>query len=401
VVPAALGCGADERSIPDAGGQPDASPAPLDPVLGDAVVLVPSDALPPEVEPQAANNNLDVIRHAGRVFLVFRTAPSHFASDQTELYVVSREDPGDWRFEGRFHRGTDLREPRFLAIDDRLLLYFAVLGSDSLAFEPQGMMVTEYRAAGDWSEPEWAYQPGFIPWRVKTIDGVAYMTAYEGGENIYESDREPILVHWLTSRDGLTWEPVVSGQPVVLEGGSSETDFVFLDDGSLLAVSRNEAGDELGWGMKICRAQAEELGHWECVGDPRKYDSPLLFRHGGRVFLIGRRNLTDDGRYDLGLDDLPPEMATQRYQMAYWVSAKRCALWEVDPESLEVRFLLDLPTRGDTCFPALLPTGPDSYLVYDYTSPTDGPDVSWVQGQNGPTQIYRVPLEFVPGDGER
>src|SRR5215471_2315342 len=42
--------------------------------------VVPSDGLPPEVVAQQANNNLDVVRHSdGRVYLAWRTAPSHFA----------------------------------------------------------------------------------------------------------------------------------------------------------------------------------------------------------------------------------------------------------------------------------------------------------------------------------
>ncbi len=58
------------------------------------------------------------------------------------------------------------------------------------------------------------------------------MIGYEGGENIYQPDGEPIRVKWLKSRDGLAWEPVVPGQPTVQVGGGSETDFVFQDDGS-------------------------------------------------------------------------------------------------------------------------------------------------------------------------
>ena len=35
---------------------------------------------------------------------------------------------------------------------------------------------------------------------------------------------------------------MVDGQPVVDEGGGSETDFAILDDGGLVAVERDEAG---------------------------------------------------------------------------------------------------------------------------------------------------------------
>jgi hypothetical protein len=203
-------------------------------------------------------------------------------------------------------------------------------------------------------------------------------------------------VHFLTSQNGLDWEPVVDGQPVVLTGGSSETDFAFLDDGSLIAVSRNELGDDLGFGSKICRAPADALGDWECVGDPRKYDSPLVFQVGSEVYLIGRRNVTETGNYDLGYDDMTHQQQISQYQFAYWREPKRCALWRVDPETLTVSFVLDLPSRGDTCFPSLLWSDDGSAWVYNYTSPLDGADLDWNRGQLGDTDIYRIQLDFTP-----
>lgn len=368
------------------------TPAP--PVLSATEKVVPSDGLPAAVDLQPANNNLDVTRHDGRVFLAFRTAPSHFASDQATLYVVSSADQAQWDLETSIHRGADLREPRLLSWNGKLFLYFAVLGTNPLDFQPQGMMVTEYRGPGDWSEPEFFYEEGFIPWRAKVIDDVPYLLTYVGGENIYDVDPEPMEVHWLTTADGYEWEPVVPGQPVVITGGSSETDFVFLDDGSLMAVSRNEMGDERGFGTNICRAAADDLGDWECVNDPRKYDSPLVFRHGEEVYLIGRRNLNGTGDYDLGYDDLSPALQHLLYELDYWIAPKRTALWRVDPESLSVEFVLDFPSRGDTCFPGLLQDSAAEFWVYNYSSPLWGPDTIWLLGQLSPTYIFRTRMVF-------
>jgi len=220
------------------------------------------------------------------------------------------------------------------------------------------------------------------------------MLAYVGGESIYDPNPEPMDVHWLTTIDGYNWTPVIPGQPVVLVGGSSETDFVFLDDGSLVAVSRVEQVDPLGWGSKICRAEADNLGQWNCVIDPRKYDSPLMFRHGSNVYLIGRRNLNGTGYYDLDYDQYPAGIQSLLYEFLYWIHPKRCSLWQVDPETLQVEFVLDLPSRGDTCFPGLLALDDHSYEVYNYTSPLDGPDIYWLKGQLGPTSIYRLTLTF-------
>jgi len=392
-------CGDDDDASPadddddnDTTDDDDTTPAP--PTLSEPVIVVPSDGLPAGVELQNANNNLDVVAHDDRIFLAFRTAPSHFAGRRATLYVVSTADQETWEFEATFHLEKDLREPRLLSWNGRLFLYFAVLGSNPLNFEPGVMMFSERTAPGEWTEPEEFYEEGFIAWRTKTINGTPYMLAYVGGEGIYDVDPEPMRVHWLTTSDGANWEPVVPAQPVVLEGGCSETDFVFLDDGTLIAVCRNEMGDESGWGAKICRAEAETLGDWQCVGDTRKYDSPLMFRHGDEVYLIGRRNLNDSGDYDLGFDDLNTTLQHLLYELDYWIHPKRTSLWHVDPQTLEVEFVLDLPSRGDTCFPGLIELDADRFLVYNYTSPLDGPDTIWVLGQLGPTQILRQEISF-------
>ena len=76
------------------------------PAFSEPVVVAPSATLPPEVVSQTAHNNLDVVMHEDRLFLALRTAPSHFASADTHLYVVSTADQATWRFEGdnRPHR---------------------------------------------------------------------------------------------------------------------------------------------------------------------------------------------------------------------------------------------------------------------------------------------------------
>lgn len=358
--------------------------------VADLRQVVPGPGLPSEVAPQPANNNLDLASFAGRTWLAFRTAPDHFASTEAEIHVVSTTDEQSWRYEASWAMGTDLREPRLLVWDGRLFLYFAVLGEDPLAFEPQGMMGTERAEDGSWSTPDWFYGEGFIPWRARVVAGVPYLVTYVGGENIYEADGEPIEVHWLTTEDGLSWEPVVPGQPVMLTGGGSETDFALTPEGALVAVVRNEAGDaESGWGSKICRAEPATLGTWNCVSDPRKFDSPFVFAHGGAIYLLARRNVTESGNYDLFLRDLDPATQTLTYETDYWVHPKRCSLWQVDAESLAVTFLLDLPSRGDTCFPAALPLDGDDWLVYNYSNDVEGPDLSWVEGQHQPTAIYR------------
>ncbi|MCA9541440.1 MAG: hypothetical protein KC620_21230, partial [Myxococcales bacterium] len=352
------------------------------PTISEAIQVVPAEGLPPQIISQNAHNNLDLVLHDGRLFFVFRTAPSHFASDQTVLYVMSTTDQQTWRYEGAFHEGTDLREPRFLSIGGRLFLFYARLGDDPLAFEPGGARRVEYRGPDDWTPPEPVFDAGFIPWRFQHDGDRALLIGYRGGENIYAGD-DPIDVEWLQSRDGLDWQPVAPGHPVVLHGGVSETAFALLPDGGVVAVGRNEAGDERGFGARICRASADALGDWTCRDEPRKFDSPVAFRQGDAVWLIGRRNVTETGAYDLGGEGTIIQRRL-RNLADYWVHPKRCALWRVDPEALTVTHVLDLPSAGDTCFASVLPLDADQWLVYDYSSPETQPDLAWMDGQNGP-----------------
>src|SRR5204862_3525958 len=108
-----------------------ASEAP--PKVGPPITVVPSSGLPPQVVDNRSNNNVHVIRHDGRIYMVFRTAKWHIASDDAALYVVSSRDQRSWRFEGGFRYGRDLREARLLWWHGHLYLYFALLGANPAA----------------------------------------------------------------------------------------------------------------------------------------------------------------------------------------------------------------------------------------------------------------------------
>ena len=175
-------------------------------------------------------------------------------------------------------------------------------------------------------------------------------------------------------------------------GGVSETAFTFLQNGDVVTVGRNEAGDEGGFGSRICHAPSSDLDDWRCQNDPKKYDSPLLFRHGERVYLIGRRNMNETGHYAEPSDETDPVVQRIANLAAYWTIPKRCALWRVKPDTLTVEWVLDFPTSGDTCFASVVPDGDKQFIVYDYRSVTDDHGIDWVTGQLGPTEIYRVIL---------
>jgi len=375
----------------------DVAPLPADPTSVELRQVVPGPGLPAEISPQNSNNNLDVVRHDGKVYLTGRTAPNHFAGPETRLWVASSADEQAWQFETQAAMGTDLREPRLLAFGGKLRWYFAQLGSDPNQFQPKGAFVSERTPAGSWTGPQPFYLPTFIPWRFAVHGGKAWLSGYTDGDNVYKSDPGPIAVHLLTSSDGQAWQPALGSDPVVLKGGVSETAFAVLADGTVVAVGRNEAGETgFGFGSKVCKASPDQ--GLQCKADPRKYDSPLLFVHAGQVWLIGRRTLNPDGStadYDLGAKTGTPAEHYVQYQLVNWTKRKRCALWKVDPAALVVYWQLDLPSRGDTCFASIVSTGADRYAVYNYSSPLDATaDPPWFEGQMGETRLYRSLLVF-------
>jgi hypothetical protein len=385
--------GADAPAVPS----PRAEPGRHDVRVIDTRRVVPGPGLPPEAAALTSNNNVDVVRHAdGRVYLAWRTAPDHYASDKVSIHVVSSTDEQTWRFEATLTAGSDLREPRFLPLGAELFLYVAKLGTDPLKFEPRGMAYTRRAADGTWSALADVYKPGIIPWRAKIERGTPYLVAYLGGEHIYKFDRVPLELELLTTASGVDFVGVDPQKPVVLRGGGSEADFTLGDDGALFAVQRNEAGDATGFGSKVCRAPPGRLAEWTCKHDPKKYDSPLMFWHDGEAYLVARRNVTETGSYDLGRSDVPDDGKALAYQLDYRGKPKRCAIWRYVQGEDRVAFLADLPSRGDTCFPAIIRAPePGKFVIYNYSSDVDGPDLPWVDGQARPTFIYRHVVELV------
>ena len=366
------------------------------PALTPAVTVVPSDGLPPEVVDNRSNNNVHVISHAGRLYMVFRTAKWHIASEDAKLYVVSSRDQIRWRFEGAFEYGRDLREARLLSWHGHLYLYFALLGANPAQFEPGGTMATVQLAPGRWTPPRRILQDDFIPWAVKVHKGVPYMLGYTGGGGTFTPNPPDKNVYWLKTSDGFQWHAVEQGRAIVYQGQCGETDFAFRHDGSLVTACQTENDDALGWGAKVCTAPPYHSARWTCRGDTRRLDSPFVFEDASGVYVIARRQPAFDGEYDLHYDSLPDRNAKfALYDASYAGTPKRCALWRIDPTPRAFHPVIDIPSKGDTCYPAVVPSDHGRYLVYNYTSPLDGPDEPWGTALlHGPTLIYRTTLAF-------
>jgi len=302
------------------------------------------------------------------------------------MYVISSLDGGaSWDLELEVALGTDVREPRLLSYLGTLQLLFFEAGSDPLRFTPRAIWRSTRSSFANWSEAQVFIDAPEVPWDIKVRNGMAYMTSYTGAH--YGGDEDGgVDLHFKYSIDGENWG-LVDDQPFVYRGGVSEAAFEFDAGGDLWAVTRNEDGDSTGKGSHICRAPADKLGTWTCseTSSPHRYDSPELFRHGDEIYLLARRDIGGPFGDDDGL-------------LPYSTRAKRTALYRIDQDTEEVEHLYDLPSAGDTAFPAVWRTGDHTFLLANYTSPLDNLDISWMEGQLNPigTQIYLMDILFSP-----
>jgi len=372
------------------------SEARFAPVFSGIEWQVPSDALPPQTPIQASNNNVALGYFEGRLFMAWRTGPKHFASPEVQMHIVSSTDWGrHWDYETTVDLKSDMREPLFTLVGGRFIFCFFQAGVAPTKFEPKLMWRMERFADGGWSPLESWGQPKEITWDIKVRYGKAWRTSYAGD---HYSGNGGLSVFFTVSSDGLNWTPVNPDAPFVYHGGDSEAAVEFLNDGTLWGITRNEDGDDSGFGSHLVTAPVGQPGLWRfpARSDPERYDSPRMFKHGDDLYLIARRDI--HGPFDHGFAWLPRNVRKFFLWAAYGLRPKRTTLYRIDREAQKVVPLVDLPSDGDTSFASLLRVNADTWLVANYTSPLRYPERTWLWGQlsSTGTQIYFTALHFVP-----
>lgn len=346
--------------------------------------VVPSDSIPDKLPIMKSNNNVDIARYGDRFYMAFRTAPTHFASAKTIMYIFSSPEKGSWELEKEIKLGSDLREPRFLVFKEKLFLYFFKGGSSMFSFAPDRMYVTEFKSKGEWTEPAPFYEPGFVVWRAKARGRKAYMSVYYG-VGLYSDENRTGHLRLLESNDGYNWKPV--GGKDIATGSAEEGEFEFDDDGALYATIRHEMK-----GGSVCSAPANDLANWKCKFTVYKYDSALMFRHGRDFYVIARRNV--DGPYNKQSILIPEAWRSKYYLVRYSLTRKRTSLYRLDKEKLELVPILDFPSSGDTAYAGIIRLDDNKYYVVNYSSDFNRFDWNWIGGQFAGSNLYSMMLEF-------
>ena len=364
--------------------------------LGEPRVWVSRGVKIESIVPLASNNNVSIERFEGKLFLAWRSSKDHFASKDTVTHVVHSSDEGQtWKKELSFSIGADVREALLKSFAGKLHLFYFEAGSDATSFDPKRVVHRVRLSDGVWSEPVAIAGPGEVVWEIKEHGGKLYKLSYQGPH--YSFSPPTLLVKFEQSLDGFTWTPVDGAkESVVYRGGVSEVAIEFDEGGNLFGVGRNEDGDATGFGTQLFTAKASQLSKWTHLklSLPVSYDSPRMFAHQGRVYLLSRHASRPFNRE---MDFLPFNVKRWLYLGLYSLTTIRTALFELNIKTLALERVLDLPSAGDNAFPSVVAMEENRFLVANYSSPLAHSDWSWIRGQKSDvgTQIYGIDLRWV------
>lgn len=357
---------------------------------------VTTSKLPEEVKTQLSNNNVSITVFENRLFLALRTGKTHFASKKTRLYVISSLDGQNWDFELDVFLQTDLREPQLTVINNELHFVYFKGGSNPFQFKPSFMYRYVREKQGEWADKGTLLQEGEVPWEIKTRQGISYLTSYRGSHyNL--NGKSAVDLMFQKTLDGFHFTPAsdISKTSVVYKGGVSEAGWEFDHLGNLWAVTRNEDGDDNGFGSQVMFASKDNLNEWKQIGsiDRECYMSPKMFRVGEELYLIGRKNLGEKPFMRAGQKN-PLFLQRIRNWVGYTLTGKGTAIYKINKLTGKIDFVMDLPGHGDNSFPSIYRLNEKEFLVSNYSSALWDKNRPWIVGQLMRTNIYLLKLKF-------
>lgn len=286
----------------------------------------------------------DLIRWNDAFWLTFRSCPDgHGVARSASIIILRSADAKTWEQVHQFSvPDRDTRDPHFLSFKDQLFVYTGTWWSGVEGNLPREQYeinqhlgyAARTRDGETWGDPEQLEGTyGHYIWRAIADGERAYLCARRkrgyseadsgaGGVRIMEGAL-------LESEDGINWRFLSLFQK---EKGN-ETAFQFQDDGTLVALSREE-GDS----SKLARAKPP-FKEWEHANIPFYIGGPLLACWGDR-WLVGGRRKTDAG-------------------------PKTTLYWLIDDEPVA---FAELPSGGDNSYPGFVEIDDKQALISWYSS---------------------------------
>ena len=321
------------------------------------------------------NGRLSVVPFLGRYYAFFRSAVAHDQDGAIRVITSIGNSTTRWssspyaqlNYEATLKAGKSLdpiahgpkarvlfdteldeSEMHVVATPQRMFGYIVYLpvNSDTVV----GTKVTYTDDGLDWSEPVDVYQPGWSFWKPRSFQGIHYVVA-----DVMTGTRRLEL---LRSRDGLKWTKVST----IAEGNLTETDLVFLDDGTAIAVARQ------GYVYKATPPYTK----WIARKAPH-LSGPAVARVANTILASGR----------IATANFPDGQQGER----------RTALFTIDPVTLKYTWKMNMVTQwgGDLSYPHILPLGNDRALLAWY----DGE--RYQQGVPKRADIFMAVLRLLPG----
>jgi hypothetical protein len=316
------------------------------------------------------NENTDLFRFKGDIYLVRRTAESQILGPNSALFVYRSRDEGV-SFEQvaliPAVNDRDIRDPIFYEAGGELFLkaITRVRGFTPRDQDVKTVSVAFRSSNGtDWSYvgPIGAERWGF--WRVTAHEGTLYSAAYEDGDL-------QVVLH--SSTDGVTWAP---GARIygVAEDTPLETELVITPGGRMLAIVRMDGTDEELLGdrgrlrTKLCWAdppyESFDCPH-ELAG--QRMDGAVHFWSDGRLFVVARKHLPPTLRKRTSVFELVGNLEHGPLQAVEWA---------------------ELPSASDTAYAGAVASKGGSRFLLSWYSGAVEEDEPWTTGMLGETDIW-------------
>ena len=337
------------------------------------------------VDDGAHNAFTDLVYWHGCFWLAYVSSPSHFASRKSRVVLLRSDDAHEWLQIRTFMvPGRDIRDPKLGKIRNQLFLY-ALLNRK---FDPQPYTTIVARSDDglNWGEFEEMKPDGWLLGRPIEMDGQAWYAA------AHRIDHGKAVL--MKSSTGLDWkiQSIIHAAHEEHEERADETAIHLLEDGSMLAVTRLEAGSGIFGSSRagtLVSVSASPFTAWTILAQSNltRLDGPNLFGVGGRVYVVGRRQSRVAGPF-------------QRQGSAF--GKKRTALFLVQEHSGELVHLTDFPSSGDTSYAGVAICA--GKVVISYYSNDPHRDYPWVVGMFLPTRVLVAVLDssiFTKQEGER
>jgi hypothetical protein len=321
------------------------------------------------------NENVDMITWGGAIWLVHRTAESQVLGPNSSFHVYRSDDGGRSFAEKAIipaPTDRDLRDPAFYVVGDELyvkgIARLPVLSDRDSAVD-SNTLLTSSKDGVTWAPLTAAVTGGWGFWRVKQSQGTYYAAAYQDG------DKSVVLY---SSKDGRTWTAGPSIYAVAADT-PSETELTFMPDGHLLALVRVDGtgaellGDQGRLRTKVCWA-VPPYDKFDCPSeiDGQRFDGPLTFFWGSRLFVIARKHLQGTGKKRTALFELTGDFAGGA------ISAVERG---------------ELPSAGDTSYAGIADTGGGRFVAAWYSGDLEQ-DRPWILGMIDLTDIWKATLDL-------